>query len=122
MAITARRPWCRQAGRFERFGDFLLIGARVHQRLGLAPAPGQHQQETFDEQEDDEQQKHPDAERPQPLRNPQRRAQHADVGRAEQERLIDEVVGALGDEAHEHRERREAQQVHRNSAAGPAGD
>ena len=101
------------AGRLEGFCDLLLIGAHVDERFRLASPPREHQQQALDQQQRDQQDEHRDAERPQPLRDPERRAQHADVGRVEENGFIDQVVGTLGDEAHEHQQRREAEQMHR---------
>ena len=91
----------------------------MDQRFRLPPAAGEHEQQAFEEQENDEQQEERDAERPQPLGNPQRSTQHADVRCPEQNRFIDEIIGALGNEADEHRQCRKAQEMHR--VAQPVG-
>ena len=91
----------------------------MDQRFRLAAAAGEHEQQALKEQENDQQQEDRDAEGPQPLGNPQGRSQHADVRCPEQDGFIDEIIGALGNEADEHRQCRKAQEMHR--VAQPVG-
>ena len=83
MAIMARRPGL-GAGRLEGFRRFLVVGAGVELRLDLAPAAGRSSSVFSTSINSDQREEDRDAEGPQPLRDPQRRAQQADVGRAEQ--------------------------------------
>ena len=61
---------------------------------------------THDHSEEDH-----EAEGPEALRDDQRNAQQADVGRAEHQRFLDEAHRAVGEEGREHAEQRQGEEM-----------